>query len=305
MFWATLIIKTDAACAELLGDVLMEQGALSVDIHDAAADTQDEQMLFGEPGEVSGEIWQNAEVSALFSQNANINSILQNVTKILQLGRLPDYRLERVEEQDWVRLTQSQFDPIQISSRLWIVPTWHQSPDPAAINLILDPGMAFGTGSHPTTKLCLGWLDQHVQAGDKIIDYGCGSGILAIAALKLGAYHVIGIDIDLQAIKASHENALHNRCDPSNFNFIAAHHAPEQDVQLNTQVDIVVANILANPLIMLAPILSKMVRPQGQVVLSGILNEQAEEVKSIYQKWFDMRIANEQEGWVLLTGIKR
>ncbi len=305
MFWVTLIIKTDAAHAESLSDVLMEQGALSADIHDAAVDTQDEQMLFGEPGEVSGEIWRNAEVSALFNQDADINGILRNVVEIMQLDRSPDYRLERVEEQDWVRLTQSQFDPIQISSRLWIVPTWHPSPDPSAINLILDPGMAFGTGSHPTTKLCLGWLDQNVRTGDRVIDYGCGSGILAIAALKLGAHHVTGIDIDPQAIKASQQNTLHNHCDPSNFNFIAAHQAPEQDMQLTTPVDIVVANILANPLIMLAPILSKMVRSQGQVVLSGILSEQAEEVKNTYQQWFDMRIAHAQEGWVLLTGIKR
>ena len=305
MSWVTLIIETDAAHAEVLSDALLEQGALSVDIHDAAADTQDEQMLFGEPGEPSGEIWQNAEVSALFDQDADIVAILRNVTQIMQLDQPLSYRIERVEEQDWVRLTQSQFDPIQISARLWIVPTWHQSPDPAAINLILDPGLAFGTGSHPTTQLCLGWLDQNLQLGDKIMDYGCGSGILAIAALKLGARYVTGIDIDPQAIKASQENALHNQCDPEKFHFATAHQATERSVQPEEQTDVVVANILANPLIILAPLLMQIVRKHGHIVLSGILKEQAEEVKAVYQQWFDMRIAREQEGWVLLTGIKR
>ena len=303
MFWVTLIIKTDAAHAELLSDILMEQGALSADIHDAAADTDDEQMLFGEPGEARGEIWQNAEVSALLDHEADIDAIVRDMTQAAQLDRAPSYRLERVEEQDWVRLTQSQFDPIQISERLWIVPTWHQSPDPAAINLILDPGMAFGTGSHPTTKLCLSWLDQHVSNGDTLIDYGCGSGILAIAALKLGAGHVTGVDIDPQAIHASEKNALHNHCNPSTFEFLAAD--SEQAVQLTEPADIVVANILANPLIMLAPLLSGFVRPGGRIALSGILSAQADDVNATFQPWFEMSNASGLEGWVLLTGIKK
>ena len=305
MSWITLIIKADAAHAELLSEALIEQGALSVDIHDAAADTQDEQLLFGEPGEPSEAIWQNAEVSALFNKDADIDEIMLNVTRTAQLDSQPNFRLEYVEEQDWVRLTQSQFNPIQISPRLWIVPTWHQSPDPAAINLILDPGLAFGTGSHPTTQLCLGWLDQNLQQGDRLIDYGCGSGILAIAALKLGAGQVTGIDIDPQALKASQENALRNGCDPSRFIFATTHRVAERDLEPNEQVDVVVANILANPLIMLAPILSQATRKAGHIVLSGILQEQAEEVRTVYQQWFDMRISNAQEGWVLLTGIKR
>lgn len=241
----------------------------------------------------------------MFNQGADFEEIMQNVTHLVQLDSQPNYRLERVEEQDWVRLTQSQFNPIQISPRLWIVPTWHQSPNPAAINLILDPGLAFGTGSHPTTQLCLGWLDQHLQQGDSVIDYGCGSGILAIAAIKLGADHVTGIDIDPQAITASQDNALRNDCDPAKFVFATAHKAAEQDLQPNERVDVVVANILANPLIILASILEKAVRKGGHIVLSGILQEQAEDVRSVYQQWFDMHIANAQEGWVLLTGTKR
>lgn len=305
MSWITLIIKTDAAHAESLSDALMEQGALSVDIHDAAADTQDEQLLFGEPGEPSEEIWRNAEVSALFNNDVEVEEILRNVTFALQLDNPLSYRLESVEEQDWVRLTQSQFEPIQISPRLWIVPTWHESPDSSAINLILDPGLAFGTGSHPTTQLCLSWLDQNLQQGDRLIDYGCGSGILAIAALKLGADHVIGIDIDPQALKASQANALSNQCDPDRFVFATTHRVAANDLTADEQVDVVVANILANPLMILAPILSQSVRKGGGIVLSGVLQEQAEEVRNVYQPWFDMNIANEQAGWVLLTGIKK
>lgn len=305
MSWVKLIIQINAAHAEPLSDALMEQGALSVDIHDAAANTQDEQMLFDEPGEPSGEIWHNAEVSALFNRGVNIDEIICNAATRAQLDHPPGYRLEHVEEQDWVRLTQSQFDPIQISSRLWIVPTWHQLPDPAAINLILDPGLAFGTGSHPTTQLCLDWLDRNLRPGVRLIDYGCGSGILAIAALKLGASHVTGIDIDPQAIRASKENAMRNQCDASAYCFSAVENTTGSNIQIQKQADIVVANILANPLIMLAPLLARTALNGGQIVLSGILVEQADEVKQAYNQWFDMNSANHQEGWVLLTGSKR
>lgn len=301
MAWITLSIKTDSAHAELLSDTLMEQGALSVDIHDAAADTQDEQMLFGEPGEPSGEIWQNAEVSALFTQDTDIADVLHHTAAAMKLSTPLQYRLKHMEEQDWVRLTQSQFDPIQISSRLWIVPTWHQSPDPTAINLILDPGLAFGTGSHPTTRLCLQWLDRYLQPGDKVLDYGCGSGILAIAAMKLGAGHVTGIDIDPLAIEASQANALRNDCNPTQFEFLSTN----QTLENKAEMDIVVANILANPLTILAPVLARAVRPGGHIVLSGILQQQAEQVNQIYQQWFDIKIADFQEDWVLLSGNKR
>lgn len=305
MSWVKLVIQINATHAEPLCDALIEQGALSVDIHDAAADTQDEQMLFDEPGEPSGEIWRNAEVSALFNQGVNIDEIARKAANSAQLDHPPCYRLEHVEEQDWVRLTQSQFDPIQISTRLWIVPTWHQLPDPAAINLILDPGLAFGTGSHPTTQLCLDWLDRNLRPGDRLIDYGCGSGILAIAALKLGASQVIGIDIDSQAIKASEENAIRNQCETTKYIFVTAQEATGMDFQIARQADVVVANILANPLIMLASLLEQAVLHKGRIVLSGILQEQANEVKIVYQQWFDMDVAALKEGWVLLTGIKR
>ena len=308
MSWKTVIIKTDNTTAELLSDALLEHGALSADIHDAAAGTDAEQPLYGEPGMPVEQVWQQAEVTGLFDDDADIAAIIQSAHETAQLSEMLRYRVETVEEQDWVRLTQSQFDPIQISSRLWIVPTWHQPPDPAAINLILDPGLAFGTGSHPTTQLCLNWLDQHLKQDETLLDYGCGSGILAIAALKLGASHVTGVDIDPHAVKASHANALLNACDQSKLVF-ATHFqvANDQDDAPTKarQVDIVVANILANPLIMLAPILAQATRKGGRIVLSGILQAQAEEVKSAYHQWFDMRSSNEQEGWILLAGTRK
>lgn len=307
MSWITLIIKADNSYAELLSEVLLEHGALSVDIHDGAAGTDEEQPLYGEPGLPAEQVWQKAEVSGIFEHAIDVDAMMRSVTETLELHAMPVYRVETVEEQDWVRLTQSQFNPIRISSRLWIVPTWHQPPDPDATNLILDPGLAFGTGSHPTTQLCLAWLDEHLKQGETLLDYGCGSGILAIAALKLGASHVTGIDIDPHAIKASHANAILNGCDQSKLHFgIRYQVKADKNDKSGTvkQVDIVMANILSNPLIMLAPILAQAVRKGGQIVLSGILEAQAEEVKSVYGQWFEMQTSKKQEDWVLLTGTR-
>ncbi|SEQ94041.1 ribosomal protein L11 methyltransferase [Nitrosomonas sp. Nm51] len=304
MSWKTIFIKTDSASAELLGDALLEQGALSVDIHDAAADTDQEQPIYGEPGLPADEVWQKAEVSGMFDPDTDINAVMQSITKALALPDLPAFRIEAIEAQDWVRLTQSQFSPICISSRLWIVPTWHQPPDPSAINLILDPGLAFGTGSHPTTQLCLAWLDQNLKQGETLLDYGCGSGVLAIAALKLGAGRVIGIDIDPHAVKASHANALLNACEPTDCTFATQYPVENAETCKAGQVDVVVANILSNPLIVLAPILARATRPGGRIVLSGVLEPQAMGAMSAYSQWFEMQINAAQEDWVLLTGVK-
>lgn len=305
MPWISLTVETDDVHAEILSDAMLELGALSTDIHDAAAGTEREQPLFDEPGELAGEIWSVPEVTALFAEDADITSIVQAAAQAAQLSTPPAYRLTYVEEQDWVRITQAQFGPIQISSRLWVVPTWHQAPDPGAINLILDPGLAFGTGSHPSTKLCLAWLDENLQGGEDVLDYGCGSGILAIAALKLGANRVVGVDIDAQAVAASRENAVLNQCDETKTEFHTAHSGIRTDPAREAWADVIVANILANPLIMLAPILMRAARPGGSIVLSGILVDQAEEVRQVYQPWFNMRIAGVQEGWALLTGIRK
>ena len=304
MSWTALTIQTGAAHAEALSDALIELGALSADIHDAAIGTQHEQFLFEESDdEFPEKIWSTVEITALFDEAADVLTIVQTVAQAVQLPSLPAYRLKQVEEQDWVRLTQSQFDPIKISSRLWIVPSWHQAPDPAAINLMLDPGLAFGTGSHPTTQLCLAWFDENLRGGEDVLDYGCGSGILAIAALKLGAGRVVGIDIDPRAVESSHDNAARNQCDRAEFyttNFMT-----RADQTTDVWADVVVANILANSLIMLAPILTCATRNNGHIVLSGILKEQVKEVERAYRQWYRMHIAQELEGWVLLIGTRK
>lgn len=305
MSWKTLVIKTDNIFAEPLSEVLLALGAISVEILDAAAGTADEQPLYGEPGTPAQQFWQRAEVSALFEQDTDVVAILRSAVEATGMPELPGYHVDTVEEQDWVQLTQSQFDPIPISQRLWIVPTWHQPPDPEAINLILDPGLAFGTGSHPTTQLCLAWLDQYLQRGETVLDYGCGSGILAIAALKLGARHVTGIDIDPHAIRASQANAVLNACDAERFFFTTDYAVTEKNPDSIAQVDIVVANILSNPLILLAPVLAQATRRGGRIVLSGILQEQSQDVQTAYQSWFEMQTAQSQDGWVLMTGVKK
>src|SRR5512135_2582743 len=211
MSWLTLTVDADAAGAESLSDSLLELGALSVDVHDAHAGTIGEKPVFGEPDEPPPSLWAHNRITALFSPDAPVEEILHQAVNAAGLPATPKYRIATLADNDWVRLTQSQFEPIRISQRLWIVPTWHTPSDPAAINIVLDPGLAFGTGSHPTTQLCLRWLDANLQGGESVLDYGCGSGILTIAALKLGAASAIGVDLDVQAIRASRDNAAANQ----------------------------------------------------------------------------------------------
>jgi ribosomal protein L11 methyltransferase len=296
MAWQSLRITAREDSAEALSEALLELGALSVSLEDAHAGTEDEQAIFGEPGEPPAGVWQNSIVSALFAPEADIAAIVAQAGEAAQLQQTPAYSVETLAEQDWVRLTQSQFEPIRISPRLWVVPTWHSAPDPAAINLVLDPGLAFGTGSHPTTRLCLQWLDSNIKGGELVLDYGCGSGILAVAAAKLGAGRVIGVDIDPQAIPASIANA--------NQNDVAAEfHLP--DAAPAVEADIVVANILTNPLRVLAPLLAAATRAGGRLVLSGILTEQSAMVADAYQPWFDLQEFGREDGWVCLTATKR
>jgi ribosomal protein L11 methyltransferase len=294
--WLTLSIHADASYAEALSEALLEHGALSVDMLDADADTPDEQAIFGEPGEPTSSVWQHNLVNALFESEAAVADILQACCTSLDISPIPAHKIETLEESDWVRLTQAQFDPIRISQRLWIVPTWHTPTDPDAINIALDPGLAFGTGSHPTTRLCLRWLDSHLQGGESVLDYGCGSGILAIAAMKVGAGSAVGVDVDAQAVQASRDNAAANQVH-------ADFYLPEQ-VSL-TQYDVVVANILTNPLRALAPLLAGATKPGGRIVLSGVLGEQAAEVMRIYAQWFDMAPAVTEDGWACLAGVKK
>ena len=292
--WQLLKIPADQATADRLSDMLMELGALSVSIEDAHAGTSAEQPIFGEPGMLQ-ETWHDSLITALFDPNAAVATILRQASQAADLPAVPAHSIEALAEQDWVRLTQAQFDPIQISKRLWIVPSWHVAPDPSAIVLVLDPGLAFGTGSHPTTRLCLQWLDSSVPLKASVLDYGCGSGILAIAAKKLGAGTVVGVDIDPQAVQAARDNAERNAV---GVDFYLPDALPE------AQYAVVIANILSNPLKVLAPLLAARVQPRGQIVLSGILAEQAEEMRALYGAWFDMRPAIIEEGWSCLVGVK-
>jgi ribosomal protein L11 methyltransferase len=296
MSWLTLSVRAEADYAEALSEALLENGALSVDMLDADADTPDEQAIFGEPGEPTSAVWQHNLVNALFESDMPVADILQAACTNLGIYPLPPHKIETLEESDWVRLTQAQFDPIRISERLWIVPTWHTPTDPSAINIALDPGLAFGTGSHPTTRLCLRWLDSNLRGGESVLDYGCGSGILAIAAMKLGARSAIGVDVDAQAVLASRDNAAANQVQ-------ADFYLPE--AASLTQYDVVVANILTNPLRALAPLLAGAAKSGGRIVLSGILAEQAEDVTRIYAQWFDMAHAVIEDGWACLSGVKK
>lgn len=297
MPWLTLIADTDAEHAEALSEALLELGALSVDLLDADADTPDEQAIFGEPGEPPPGVWQHNRVSALFNDDQDVAAILRHAANKIGLKDLPEHRIETLADNDWVRLTQSQFDPIPISPRLWIVPTWHTPSDPNAINIVLDPGLAFGTGSHPTTRLCLRWLDSNIKGGESVLDYGCGSGILAIAALKLGAARAVGVDVDSQAVVASRDNAAANQVE--NVQFYMPNYAPKDTY------DVVVANILTNPLRMLAPLLANAAKQGGRIVLSGILEEQVQDVMDIYSQWFDLDAPVFEDGWSCLSGTKR
>ncbi|MDP1765915.1 MAG: 50S ribosomal protein L11 methyltransferase [Methylotenera sp.] len=295
MAWVSLKIEAQDNTADLISDTLMTQGALSAIIEDANADTLDEQPIFGEPGDPPPGIWQQNLVSALFDEGIDVVKVMADLQQQTRLHNL-QYTTETIQEQDWVRATQSQFEPIKITNRLWIVPTWHSAPDADAINIVLDPGLAFGTGSHPTTHLCLAWLTQTVTAQDTVLDYGCGSGILAIAAKKLGATSVVGTDIDAQAIQSSVYNAEQNS--------VIAEFYPASQYQTR-EFDIVVANILSSALSVLAPALAKSCKSGGKIALSGILKEQASDVSAIYSEWFNMQAPQLMDSWVLLTGTKK
>jgi ribosomal protein L11 methyltransferase len=306
MSYRELVFTVAAETAEPLGDALLDLGALSVTVEDDAAGGYDENPLYGEPG-LSPEVqaWDRSAVTALFNPDIDASGSAEFIPELLAALKEAGFQLappqeKTVEEQDWVRLTQSQFAPIQIGERIWVVPSWHEAPtDPNAICLAVDPGLAFGTGSHPTTHLCLLWLEQnsHLQ-NQSLLDYGCGSGILAIAAAKLGCNPVIGTDIDPQAMVAARSNAEINN---TVIRFVLPNeNAPE--LAAETKYDIVMANILANPLQVLAPALVNKMCPGGQIVLSGVLARQADEVIATYSQWLKLSVWKESEGWVCLHG---
>ena len=283
----------DAARLTALSDALLEAGAISVDVADACAGTDQEPPIFQEPGAQAELAYGCNRLIALFDPGFDAAAALGRACAYTGLDSIPEYRTTEVPEQDWVTLTQNQFAPIRVSARIWVVPSWHAAPDASAINIMLDPGLAFGTGSHPTTRLCLDWLDRHLIPGDSVIDYGCGSGILGIAAARLGAGRVFGVDIDPLALIASRYNAEQNR--------VAATFVGADGPRLQS-ANIVMANILSNPLRLLAPLLAQLTVPGGHVVLSGILVPQARVVAAAYSEWFEMEPPVEEQGWVRLCG---
>ncbi len=279
---------------EAVADALLEGGAVSVDLADAQAGTSAEQALFGEPGaDLPG--WPHQRLTALFPEEVDARTALGEVFSALGVAP-PELDIAVVQDQDWVRATQQQFGPIRISDRLWIVPSWSEAPDRGAVNLRLDPGLAFGTGGHPTTLQCLRWLEANLPAGARLIDYGCGSGVLGIAARRLGAARVVAVDIDPTALAATRDNAALNAVDVEVADTASVDPGP---------YDVVIANILSNPLKVMAPLLSSLTRRDGSLVLAGILSSQAQDVADAYRAWFDLEPAFETDGWTCLSGRRK
>lgn len=294
--WFSLSVEAAADQAEALSDALLEAGALAVSIEDADAGTAAETPQFGEPGQLPATLWARSRVIALLDgslDSAAIDALLASAAEAVGLHSLPAYRVSAVAEENWVQLTQSQFEPIRINERLWIVPSWHSPPDPGAINIELDPGMAFGTGAHPTTALCLDWLCTRVGPGLSVLDYGCGSGILAIAAARLGAQRILGVDIDPKALAAAAHNAERNAVSID---------WQDSATAVEGNFDLVVANILTNPLCVLAPVIAARVGPGGKLALSGVLLSQVDQVIEAWADYLPLQLGASADGWARLEG---
>jgi len=287
-----LVLMAPEAAVEMVGDALVALDALSVSVEDADALTPAEQALFGEPGmPPPREGWQRSRVVALFPTEAGAREAAALLQPQDFFEGCQVIGVQAVVEQDWVRLTQSQFDPVEITPTFWIVPTWHEPPAQAEQIIRLDPGLAFGTGTHPTTRMCLRWTAQHGAKGQRVLDYGCGSGILAIGASKFGAAEIDAVDIDPAAVESTTLNATANH---------ATLKAGLPDAAKG-EYDLVLANILATPLKVLAPLLCQHVRSGGHLVLAGILARQADELKAAYAPWLALTVSDEEDGWILMT----
>ena len=292
MPWLQVRLAITPEQAETYEDALLGVGAVSVTFMDA-----EDQPIF-EPDLGTTPLWSNTHLLALFEADTDPVNLIAHL-QLLTGGELPAHEIEHIADQDWERSWMDNFQPMRFGRRLWIVPSWHAAPEPEAVNLLLDPGLAFGTGTHPTTALCLEWLDGQDLAGCNVIDFGCGSGILAIAALLLGAPQAIGTDIDPQALEASRDNAGRNGIDPARFPVYLPADMPQQPAE------VVVANILAGPLVSLAPQITSLVQAGGRLALSGILAEQAEEVRAAYEGAFELDPTAIKDGWVRISGVKR
>ncbi|UUE10289.1 50S ribosomal protein L11 methyltransferase [Dickeya zeae] len=293
MPWIQLKINTSGAHAEQLGDALSESGAVSVTFQD----THDTPVFEPLPGETR--LWGDTDVIGLYDAETDMAEVVAMLEQEPLLGTGFQHKIEQLEDKDWEREWMENFHPMQFGKRLWICPSWRDVPDPNAVNVMLDPGLAFGTGTHPTTSLCLQWLDGLDLAGKTVIDFGCGSGILAIAALKLGAAHAIGIDIDPQAIQASRDNAQRNGVSERLELYLP------KDQPKDLSADVVVANILAGPLRELAPLISVLPKASGHLGLSGILASQAQSVAQAYEAQFQLDPVAEKEEWCRITGMRK
>jgi ribosomal protein L11 methyltransferase len=292
-----LVLRAPEALVEPVSEALMDElEALSVSVEDADVDTDAEQALFGEPGMPAPKSgWQRSTIKALFAQESQATEAVTLLLAQDWAGELQVQSLQVVAEQDWVRLTQSQFEPVQVTPAFWIVPSWHEPPAQARQVIRLDPGLAFGTGTHPTTRMCLRWIAQQPAERrarwQRVLDYGCGSGILAIGAALHGAQGIDAVDIDPAAVQATQDNAQAN------------------GVQLRAGLPelaqgsypLVLANILATPLKLLAPLLAGHVAPGGDLVLAGILERQTDELKAAYAPWCELQVSDSEDGWVLMT----
>jgi len=294
MPWLQLTLEATHSNSEQLSELLSQAGAAAVTLQDALDDP-----IF-EPPPGSTPLWKELFITGLFEADIDSDSVLELIQK--NTGQLPVYTLNPLEDQDWIRAWMDDFSPMQFGQRLWICPSWHTPPDMDAVNIILDPGLAFGTGTHPTTSLCLQWLDSHFHDSVEVIDYGCGSGILGVAANLLGATKVYAIDLDPQALMATQANAEKNnvsdKLETFSVNGFKQQHA-------NLQCPVLIANILAAPLIELSSMLSSHVSPGGKIILSGILQEQAEKVSEAYQKYFTIDEITQEGDWIRIVGTKR
>jgi ribosomal protein L11 methyltransferase len=291
MAWLQLKVRSSASEADAVEDVLLAAGAAAVTLEDSA-----DQPLF-EPPIGTTPLWQDTTVIGLFNADIDVATATLHINNALQPS--DPLKFEILEDKDWVRAWMDDYHPIQFGERLWICPSWCEPPNPEAVNLMLDPGLAFGTGTHPTTAMCMRWLDKQDLLGKTVWDYGCGSGILAIAALLLGASAATGNDIDPQALTASRDNAQRNGIADASFELLLG--APTT----TKQVDVVVANILAGPLVALSDGIAALCKPGGQLALSGILDTQAKEIIECYSQWFDLDPPTVTEEWVCISGRKR
>ncbi|HEY7760784.1 MAG TPA: 50S ribosomal protein L11 methyltransferase [Burkholderiales bacterium] len=296
MSWLRASFRIGPASAEAVADALLERGALAVELADADEGTPAEQPMFGEPGAEPLPLWRHQLISVLFPRDADVRAAIRAALAALGLENQPSVALQPVAERDWVRASQQQFAPIEVGPQLWIVPSWHAPPDPSAVNLILDPGLAFGTGSHPTTWQCLRWLHANLTPGASVLDYGCGSGVLAIAAKRLGAGPVVAVDIDPVALEATRANAAANAAEVA---------VASPDAVTPGPYDVVLANILAGPLKLLAPLLASHAAAGGRIVLAGILTAQAADVAAAYAPWCDLVQVSQKDGWACLAGARK